>query len=403
MTAKLAIQPFKNRTGTTSYRLSGSVPGWVADRPGVDRARIRENYPNQHEALGAKQTYEAKAANIDTVPMVQTRLTKEKVQEAERCFSELEAAGARTMTEAVRFFIANYREPVTRCTLIAAKDLFLSERTQGNLRADTMRNLKSRVGQFVNSQPEGQLVSDVLPEHINRFLNRTGKRNRGPRSIRNDRLALSAFFQWCGKDKKQFTTDNPAKRAMTIKVENAEPQVLPLGSIRKLLATSQQYRDGHCTPYLVLALFCAVRPRELSRLTWQNLDLKSKTVTIGAGAAKTRTRRVVSIPDNALEWLTPFELKHPTLKISRKSFDTVRKLAGILKGWQGDVLRHTGISHHLAKHNNEGLTASWAGNSPDVIHGSYKGLISKPSDTDEFWAITPESVSAEIIDFQKVA
>ncbi len=42
----------------------------------------------------------------------------------------------------------------------------------------------------------------------------------------------------------------------------------------------------------------------------------------------------------------------------------------------------------LAKHQHEGQTASWAGNSPDIIQKHYKGLV-KPKDAIEFWQLTP--------------
>ena len=50
---------------------------------------------------------------------------------------------------------------------------------------------------------------------------------------------------------------------------------------------------------------------------------------------------------------------------------------------------------YLAKHKHEGEAASWAGNSPNVIHLHYKGLV-KEADATEFWAITPETVKSLI-------
>ncbi len=47
-----------------------------------------------------------------------------------------------------------------------------------------------------------------------------------------------------------------------------------------------------------------------------------------------------------------------------------------LKPWPQDVLRHTGISCHYRLHEDEGKTASWAGNSPEMIHAHYRALVS---------------------------
>ena len=40
-------------------------------------------------------------------------------------------------------------------------------------------------------------------------------------------------------------------------------------------------------------------------------------------------------------------------------------------------------------------TASWAGNSPNVIHRHYKALV-KEADAKEFWEITPATVKSQI-------
>lgn len=60
-----------------------------------------------------------------------------------------------------------------------------------------------------------------------------------------------------------------------------------------------------------------------------------------------------------------------------------------LKRWTIDILRHTGISYHLARYEHEGKTAVWAGNSPAMIHRNYKGLV-KRADVEQFWDIWPK-------------
>jgi len=56
---------------------------------------------------------------------------------------------------------------------------------------------------------------------------------------------------------------------------------------------------------------------------------------------------------------------------------------------------HTAISMYLAKHKHEGEAASWAGNSPNVIHRHYKGLV-KEADANEYWNILPATVKSAI-------
>ena len=188
-----------------------------------------------------------------------------------------------------------------------------------------------------------------------------------------------------------FCASNPAKLE-TRKRQNGddhEPDVLSLASVRKLLDAARRFKEGKLVPYVALGLFCAIRPTELARLSWREIDLDAKTVTIGAKLAKMRSRRIVDISDNAIAWLAPCAGQPAAIKGPnwRKEFNQVRKLASI-RHWTQDVLRHTGVSHHLAFHQHEGKTAAWAGNSPDVVQKHYRGLV-KRSESAEFWALRP--------------
>ena len=90
-----------------------------------------------------------------------------------------------------------------------------------------------------------------------------------------------------------------------IATDRGEPEILSLEQCRRLLAAAAGCRDGVLVPYVALGLFCGIRPTELSRLSWKEIDLDQQTVTVGAKLAKMRQRRIVAISDNALEWLLP--------------------------------------------------------------------------------------------------
>jgi hypothetical protein len=156
------------------------------------------------------------------------------------------------------------------------------------------------------------------------------------------------------------------------------------------------------------------------------IDFQECWVRVSGAVAKTRSRRLVELMPNALSMLRVLRdkgvLQKDSLSISRRDWSNIRALAGLsgsrretgtwcflprekrrvhrnldfrapgnfddLKPWVNDVLRHTGISHHLAWFNNENLTASWAGNSPNMIHKHYKGLVST-ADAQAFWTMLP--------------
>ena len=195
-------------------------------------------------------------------------------------------------------------------------------------------------------------------------------------------------------------------------VDSHEPCVLSLADCRKLLAAARDYKEGRLLPYVAVSLFAELRPTELSRLTWERIDLTEGTITLDGSMAKTRQRRIVKLPENAVAWLLPLAPKHPDFVPAAfvRHFGRVKRAAGFnvneggkkggkkLRPWVQDYMRHTAVSMYLAKHKHEGEAATWAGNSPNVIHRHYKGLV-KYADAAEFWKLTPATVKSEIVTF----
>src|ERR1035437_7472815 len=95
----------------------------------------------------------------------------------------------------------------------------------------------------------------------------------------------------------QYCLTNPAKKTVRRRGtrDDVEPAILNLAEVRKFLDVATDYKDGKLVPYVTLALFAAIRPTELARLTWDNLDLEAGTITIGAKMAKMRQRRIVDM------------------------------------------------------------------------------------------------------------
>ena len=53
---------------------------------------------------------------------------------------------------------------------------------------------------------------------------------------------------------------------------------------------------------------------------------------------------------------------------------------------------------YLAKHKHEGEAATWAGNSPNIIHKHYKGLVNE-ADATVFWSLVPNSLKDKTLEF----
>ena len=388
---------FINPSGETVFRVAGYK---------LDGARVRENFKTQEEAVGRRAELDIEVANIVTTTatrMKATRLTDEQVKVAERIFARI---GDRSLDAIVEFFDKNSREPVRQMTVTEAVKQFIADREKQNRRPDTLRNLRGRLGMF--SRLHGaKNVAEVTHEDCREFVFREGT---SPRNQINDRLAVSNFLNWCVRRK--FATVHNMKEVDKPAVDSHEPSVLSVGDCRKLLAAARDYNEGLLLPYMVVSLFAGLRPTELSRLTWERVDLTEKTITLDGSMAKTRQRRIVKLSDNCVAWLLPLAPKHPDFVPAafQRHSGRVQFAAGFdgkegetvedekLRPWVQDYLRHTAISMYLAKHKHEGEAATWAGNSPNVIHGHYKGLV-KDADATEFWNLTPAAVVSEIVTF----
>ncbi len=374
------IIEFPNASASTSFRVTGTLP---------DGTRIRKNFASHAEALGEKQILETKALNQPVHErMKRTVLSNKQIKEAQRAFEELDG---QSLMGAVRYYLDNYSEPVRNITLSKAFDQFLQEKKAINSRPLTIRNFESRVGFLVNKYPQ-KLVSNISSDLLKEIVLRPGI---SPVTQDNDRRALGSFFSWATKQ--GYCGENPITKIDRIKTDRTEPEILSLNEVRNLLNAAQTYKGGVVLPYIALGVFAAIRPNELSGLTWKDIDLEEGIITIGSKIAKMRQRRLVEISDNLIDWLSPFALQSGPIKKKnwRRDFEKIKQLAEIKK-WIPDILRHTAISYHLALHQNEGETALWAGSSPDIIQRHYRGLV-KRKEAELFWSIKPSCLKQDII------
>ena len=205
------------------------------------------------------------------------------------------------------------------------------------------------------------------------------------KSHKNYRTILVVFFNFCVRN--NYIGENPATRLELPRMKKEVPPILQLAQIKQLLANC---RDADMIAVLVM-LFLGVRPREAERLKPNALDLKKKTLTIGAEVAKTRSFRTIPLPDVFIAWIQQFP--HLKFHISKKRDKRTKRLAEYagLEEWPRDVLRHTAASYMLARDKSADSVALQLGNSPDVLHRHYKNLVSD-DESKEFWDLTPEKV-----------
>ena len=254
-------------------------------------------------------------------------------------------------------------------------------------------------------------VSEIGVEDLKKLIQ---KPDRSPVTFNGDRSNLHSFFAWCAKQ--DYCVTNPASKISPAKVERLEPTVLSLNKIKALLRAARDFKGGVLAPYFSLALFSGLRPMELQRLNWEDIDMENRLLTIRGAAAKLRARRVIELTDNAVEWLERHYQKTPIVGANwRRDLDSVRRIVGfkgsvyrkkcdaMLQPWPADVVRHSAISYWQAHFKDEGACADRHGNSVNTVHRFYRALVT-PQDAREFWQLTPQNLeTARIIPMPKAA
>lgn len=152
-----------------------------------------------------------------------------------------------------------------------------------------------------------------------------------------------------------------------------------------LLDTTRQHAPEWMA-FLVLGLFCGIRPEEIDRLEWANV--REDTVAVSVEASKTHQARYVALRPAAKAWLEEARRLGGKLPPANRAklMRRVRKLSGIR--WGHDVLRNTFCTYSTPIWGTVETAAS-AGHSEQVLKAHYLEAAPK-TQAESFWKIRPE-------------
>ena len=373
-----------------------------------DGRRLRENKKDYAAAVGRRAELEIEALNVRvTVSLKKTRLTDDQLAEAEAVFTHHSQLQQVRLSRIVDDYFQRHPVPVTDTTVADASAEFILKKTEKKLRSRTLEDYESRLSPLLK-QFGNRTVNSLASADLEPLITRPGN---SAYTTNGNRRVLHTFLSWCVKRK--YISANPVSDIEKAEIDDKEPEILTLSEVKSLLRTAASHKKGKLLPYVVLAMFSALRPKELTRLRWDQIDLGQKMIRVDGLVAKRRKRRIVELSDNAVVWLQGCQGKPIAPMNWRRDFDALRRLAGFrgsyprqgdesLKPWPQDVVRHTAVSFHFAFYENEHKTAKWAGHHPDVLHAHYKGLVSR-DDAEEFWGLKPNDLDARIIPMPVVA
>lgn len=372
---------FKNRNGTTSWRVSGWLHG----------VRIRKNLKAREEAAAEKSLLEIRAAQAATgLRTGTTFLTDEQLREAEDAFRRL-AGKPLSLLFYLDLGLAAYREPERDQTLDLAVADYLAVKTReherGLVSVCQMVSIRRGLAAFQEYFPKetvAQLTVARLTAHCERG-------NPSLKTFNNRRGILSTFFKFVLQ--KDWIKANPVEKIPYHRIAHrrGSAPTLTATQAQDLMTFVEDFEGGRLVPYFALCLFAGIRPclrtGEIFKLRPEQVRLDTGVIQIEPTVAKTGMKRNVTIQPNLAAWLRAYPLDK--IPLVPPNMQHLRAAIAKRFGLSHDIMRHTFISMFVAKFRSMGEAALQAGNSESIIRKHYLDLKSK-EEAEQFFGIRPK-------------
>jgi len=197
--------------------------------------------------------------------------------------------------------------------------------------------------------------------------------------------------------------ENPVKRIEMHSLKMRK-EILTNAQVTALLKEVCE-TDFELLPYHVLCLFAGIRPKEVERLTWSNVNMEERHIEVPDEKSKTGIRRIVDMEPLLVRWLDYYvklggDIQNgitPMLNL-RKRLRAVRKAAGIER-WPQDAPRRTFASCWLAVHSDVNkLNNSMGHTSPVMLWRHYHKAVTQKQ-AEAFWQIEPPKTGNKVVQF----
>ena len=114
-----------------------------------------------------------------------------------------------------------------------------------------------------------------------------------PRQFCKSRLIIHGLFSFALK--KGWVSSNPLSSLSTPFFQEKPVSVLSLAQIRTLLDCAKHEFNGACLPALGLMLYAGIRPHEVERLCWGDINFESDTISLSPQQTKTGGARKITL------------------------------------------------------------------------------------------------------------
>ncbi len=210
-----------------------------------------------------------------------------------------------------------------------------------------------------------------------------------PRQRAKGRVILHGVFAhslqqgWC--------QHNPVAALRAPRLEETEIHALSTTELRRLLHTARTPEHRPCMAALGLMLWAGVRPAEVTRLAWEDIDAEESVIVLRPRHSKTGGARHITLHPVLRAWLAEVEgaRQGPLCPgCWARRWRKLREAAG-LTPWRQDVLRHSFASYHIKQwHDYARLQLEMGHRSAELLRTRYlsmRGITA--ADAARFWRV----------------
>jgi integrase len=286
--------------------------------------------------------------------------------------------------DAINDHVAGIEQRRRSASVNEVADQFIANRRAKGKSKIYIRDLETRLARF-RSVLGDRIIADITSSDVDHWIQSLKV---GPQTQNNFRAVLSAM--WTFAFRRGYAASNVIQFVDKASVVRDHVPTFSVEELGRLLGVA----SPDYLPVLAIGAFAGLRPEEINKLRWEDLDFHERTIRVNASAAKTRKKRFAEISDNLGTWLQPYagrtgRVAPPNLQKLRRA---TMKAAKIDK-WPPDVLRHSFASAHYAFYRDPARTAVIMGHrDQNMLLTHYRDLM-KRSEAFRYWQIAPQSVN----------
>jgi integrase len=318
------------------------------------------------------------------VPFAQRLQRVKRQNEGGGAFDERElSVFGWTIKDAIRFALNHLRRTRASVSIESAINQLLETKRAAGRGERYCRDVGIHLGRLAKAFA-GRKVAEITTADLEGFLAGLQLSAETRNTYRRDISTLWHFAEKHG-------WAQAAKNTETATAIDKPPGIFTPEPAAALLSESQD------VAFHAIGLFAGLRVSEIHALDWRDVDLAGGYIHVGAKISKTRSRRLVPILPNLLEWLQPVAkpagpVVEPNL---RRRHEAARARAGITQ-WPDNVMRHSFVSYRLATTGNAAQTALESGHDQAILFAHYRELV-RPKDAERYFSIRPSFAASEKI------